>query len=421
MRDRSAFIRQTPERVRPLTFYAPLYKDGSIPVWKAKLGLAMLERLDPGGVPLHIRTIPPDEARAHPALSHLRDPNRLLGVMSFTEHQFDWPERICLDTIENACDAGAEARNYVRVDHVTRDRAGLWSVEAVDLRSGGAVEAKAKAFVNAAGAWIDEVARAGDLEVPRLNQGAKDCNVVVRLPPEFHGQGFETIMRDGHPFYVVPWDDLHFFGPVDAPAEPTEENARPREEEVDRLLAEMNHLLPSLRLARRDVLYAWAGVRPRTYDPRHTAGGMTTELHDFSRRGLANYYAFTGALIMTHRHAGRAITAAVAGRVAPSGRSQTVNHASRFLDTANEAPIRPHYPGVHPSDLRYDAAREDARTLQDVMFRRVRLGWTERMGADVVDEVAETVRGAFGWSAAEAARQANSYREYLSSEFSLRN
>jgi len=46
MRDRSAFVRDTPERVRPITFYFPLHRDASEPLWKVRAGFALLERLD---------------------------------------------------------------------------------------------------------------------------------------------------------------------------------------------------------------------------------------------------------------------------------------------------------------------------------------------------------------------------------------
>lgn len=412
MRDRSAFIRATPERVRPLTFFAPLYKDGSIPVWKAKLGLNLLERLDPHGVPLDIRHVPPEEVRRHPALAHLRDIDGLQGVLSFTEHQFDWPERICLDTMMHARQAGADMRNYVRVETVERTADGLWTVAASDLRTGRSLTVKARAFVNAAGAWIDDVARACRLPTPRLNQGAKGTNVAVRLPEAFRGLGFETIMRNGDPFYVIPWDDLHYFGPVDAAVEATPENFRTKDEEIARLLDEMNHLFPSLSLGRKDVLYTWSGVRPRSYDPRSPIGGMASALHDFSRSGLPGYITYSGGLIMTHRHAGRAIAEAVGRTVDPTGASRPAGYAAWPVPTGPD--------GALPmAALRHGAIAEDARTLADLMFRRVKLGWGERLGTEVASEVAAGVRDIMGWSVEEAHRQAEDYRAFVAREFNL--
>src|SRR5262249_52221096 len=64
MRDRSRFVRQTPQRVRPIPFHVPLYRDGSIPVWKVRLGFKALAAMDPGGVPLDVEILDAAAARA---------------------------------------------------------------------------------------------------------------------------------------------------------------------------------------------------------------------------------------------------------------------------------------------------------------------------------------------------------------------
>jgi glycerol-3-phosphate dehydrogenase len=106
MQDRSAFIRATRERVRPQIYHFPLYDDGSVPVWKVRTGFRLLELLDHGGVPLDTAVVAPAEARRDPMLCELRDLDRLIGVVRFTEYQFNWPERICVDSVLNARDGG---------------------------------------------------------------------------------------------------------------------------------------------------------------------------------------------------------------------------------------------------------------------------------------------------------------------------
>ena len=205
MRDRSRFVRDTPQRVRPIPFYVPLYRDGSIPVWKIKLGFKALRAMDAGGVSLDVQTMDAAEARRHPALRCLRDLDKLVAVICFTEYQFDWPERICLDAALNAGDLGAELRNYTMASSLARAPDDTWIIETQDLRAGAAGPVvRAKVVVNAAGAWIDELATRSGLGLPRLNQGLKGTNVVVKLPREFRGLAFETVMRSGDPFYVIP-------------------------------------------------------------------------------------------------------------------------------------------------------------------------------------------------------------------------
>lgn len=68
-------------------YHFPVYRNGLVPVWKARLGFKALELLDPGCVPLEMELL-------DPALRYLRNLDDLIGVVRFTEYQFDWPERV---------------------------------------------------------------------------------------------------------------------------------------------------------------------------------------------------------------------------------------------------------------------------------------------------------------------------------------
>ena len=59
-------------------------------------------------------------------------------------------------------------------------------------------------------------------------------------------------------------------------------------------------------------------------------------------------------------------------------------------------------------------------TLDDLMVRRVRIGWGERMGAEIAHDTAAAVRDVMGWSPAEAATQAEAYIARLQRDFQLR-
>ncbi len=420
MRDRSGFVRSTPERVRPITFFFPLYRDGSIPLWQVRLGFSLLEKLDPGGVPLELALLGPEEAGREPLLHQLRDPDKLVGVMRYTEYQFDWPERICVDTALNAQDNGAEIANYTQVTGLSRAANGIWSLSTLDRRTGAERSVEARAVVNAAGVWVDELAAASGLAAPRLNQGAKGTNVMVRLPALFRGLGFETMTRGGEPFYVIPWDDLHYFGPRNKPHDGSAAGFLASEDEIADLIDEMNYQFPALRLSRRDVIYSWAGVRPRTARTGHAAGGPAVMLHDLGRRGLPGYFVYTGGLLMTHRSAGRAIVEGVARHLPASGPTRAVpTRARRFPDDHNTPPVSESYRAVSLSDLRFACQREHVHTLEDLMFRRVRLGWTERMGADVAHEVAREVRDVMGWSPTRADEEARGYLAGLRQKYQL--
>ena len=417
MRDRSAFIRRVPERVRAVAFYLPIHRGGPVSMRQMLVGLRLMEGLDAGGVPLEIRRIDPGEARSHPVLRHLRDQDRLTGVIRFVEHQFIWPERICVDTVFNAQESGADVRNYSRVNRIERQSDGSWTIGADDHRHGASQSHRVRMIVNAAGAWVDQIAARSSLDVPRLNQGLKGANVVARLPEEFRGIGFENLTRSGDPFYVIPWGELHYFGPSNRPQDPTEDGYRVDEDEIRYLLQEINHLFPMLRLERPHVLYSWAGVRPRTYRPGHPGGASATFVHDLTRQGAPGYFVYTGGLLMTHRNAGREVTAAVGRRMRPSAPAKPLRDTARLFRPAgdNTGSVA----SLHEPPPGYACVNEKVFKLEDLLRRRISVGWGERLGCDVARDIAMEVRGEMGWSPAQAEAEAQEYQTFTRKWFGL--
>lgn len=420
MRDRSRFVRATPERVRPIRFHTPLYRNDGIPAWKARLGFRLLELLDPGGVPLDFELLSPEQALREPALRHLRDQRDLTGVVRFTEYQFDWPERICIDTLLHARDCGAEIRNYAEVTAIRPAGDGTWHLDVADRRQAQAAVStlSASCIVNATGAWVDGMAAQCGLSLPIVNQGLKGTNVAVRLPPEFRGMALETALPDGNPFYVIPWRDLHYFGPRDEPCDPLPENFRADEQTIGALLEDFGTAFPTVPLRREDVLYSWAGVRPRTAREGHADGCEAVLSHDMTKPGGPAFYVYTGGLLMTHRHAGASIAEAVARRVRPARPAQPVRHAARIARADGPAALLPAGgEGVSVEELRRAARDELALHLDDLLFRRVPIGWTDRLGLDVARQAAEAIADIMGWSPADIDWQVKRYGDFIEREF----
>ncbi|OYR07464.1 FAD-dependent oxidoreductase [Brucella grignonensis] len=421
MRDRSRFIRETPERVRPVAFHIPLYRKDGIAPWKIRLACRLLEAMDRDGVPLDDQLLTPAEIAAIPALHHLRDHTQLCGVLRFTEYQFDWPERICIDAIINAEKNGAVACNYTRVDKIARDQNDLWTVYTTDLRSGLPQQVTTRSIVNAAGAWVDGLHPVERSDIPRLNQGLKGSNLAVRLPPEFKNLAIETSLPDGNPFYLIPWGDIHYFGPSDEPHEPDAEGFRVDEKTMDKLLADFATVFPALPLTRQDVLYSWAGVRPRTARAGMPDGSEAVLLHDMSSKYAPRYFVYTGGIIMTHRNAGRDITRTIARYIQPSARPKPLCHAPQdycqeydlgWIDTGGEQ--------IAISQLLIHARDEKVMHLDDLLFRRTRLGWSSNMARDVVQSIAEQIADIMGWTKTDIEAEVKLYHTTITSNFGIK-
>ncbi|MBL8588586.1 MAG: FAD-dependent oxidoreductase, partial [Methylobacteriaceae bacterium] len=183
MQARSEFVKAFPERVGQMRLHFPIYAGGLYRGWHLDLAFRLLERLGPGDLPLDYRRLTPQEARALPLIGGLRDPDRLLGVAAFREYQFQWPERVAVDAIGRAEDAGARARNHTAARIAGRDGEG-WRIELTDMLSQTPpIIVKSRMNLVTAGAWIDEVARGGAPPPPREIIGPQGGPHLLPPPP----------------------------------------------------------------------------------------------------------------------------------------------------------------------------------------------------------------------------------------------
>ncbi len=415
MATRSQFVNTTPERAHNLTFSFPIYRGDPYKPWQVRLAFRMLEMLGPGDLPLGFKMLTPAEALKLPLLEWLREPERLLSAGRYHEYQFHWPERIAMDTVLDAERMGATARNYTTVTAMAREGDGRWRLDLADgLGEAGSAAIRARVVLNMAGIWIDRVNAMAGEGAGRKILGTKGIHLAVRLPPRCKDQGIMGLNREGEHLYCFPWRDLHYFGPTETVYEGEIDEIQPEDEEIDWLIEEVNHLLPSLGFRRQDVLFTWAGVRPLTYDPAEPMGVRRRQVHDMAREGMPGVLAMTAGPVMTHRSAGMELRDAVAKRIEPSGAAQEISYEPRrFPENQNSPPLLNHFTEVKLSDLRHAAEHEHCTDLIDILFRRVGAGWSETMAREAARKAAEEVAGPMGWDAERVDAEVAKYEAYL--------
>jgi glycerol-3-phosphate dehydrogenase len=413
MEARRQLVLTAPERARALKFHFPIWSDAMYRPWQVRLALQTLAAMAPGDVPLDHRVIAPDQARSIPLVGALRDWDRLQGIGAFREYQFEWPERLCIDAALDAERLGAEIRNYTEASRMSA-RADGWDVELRDVASGGTARVSCKLLLNMAGIWIDRVNNSSGSERPRKVLGTKGIHFMVQLPPDCADIGIVTFNRRNEPLYCIPWRGMHYFGPTETVYEGDLDDIRAEDDEIEDLLTEANHLLPSLKLKRADILFTWAGVRPLSYDPALPMGKRSRDVHDLAAIGMPNALAMTAGPIMTHRSAGTEMVEHVRKRFAPSRGKQQIDYsARRFPENQNSPPIVEDWPIAKLADLRHAALNEHGTNLVDILFRRVGVGWTRTMGSLAAERAAEIVGEALGWDDTRRRAEAASYRQHV--------
>ncbi len=407
MQGRAEFVHAAPERVKPVTFIVPLTKENAIPRWKAWLAFRLMAASDGGRVPLDLRLLSQREARAHPALQGMAGLDEIGGAMTFTEYQYQWPERVVVDAVMSARSIGMEALNHTKVTALTQE-GGLWKATLADDL--GSREVTSRAVVNCAGVWVDEMTALAGKPKLRRNTGEKGTNIVLRLPKALAGMGFETVTSSGSPFYLIPWGDLHYVGPWDSKSAGTPDGFCATEAEIYAILDQLGRLFPGLDLSRSDVLYSWAGVRPRSLAADGENTSPSVREHDLTEAGLPNFFTFTGGLLMTHRDAGRRLARAVGRRLPPSKPATSSTYSAPATQILSE---------VNQASIAYAVQREQAQNLSDILRRRLSVGWDSDLGLSKAHTAAQLAAPHLGWSSAETAAQLAAFIDETRREFGL--
>lgn len=369
MKARYEVVKSVPQRVNSINFILPIYSDDDFKPWQIDLGFSVLSRFTPDDVPLDYQRIGKSEALSNPLIASLSNKDKLIGAAKFTEYQFNWPERLCVDAVMDAKRLGAVTLNYT----VAKIKDASGGERTIELKGHGGKTAQVKAsrVMVMAGAWIDRVLSDVESTMPRKSTGTKGAHIVVKLPEACRGQGITKLNSQGEPFYCIPWSDYHYIGPTETLYEGNPDEVHADSDDVRFLLEETASLFPGLKITHEDIVSTWAGVRPLTFDENQPKGARNKVLHDLSRHGLSGVYALTAGPIMSHRDTGREVVTKLLQEIEPHGQKTSLEYASEFsLNYADNF-----YSEFSEESIKKAVKDEDARTIFDVIYRRLGIGW----------------------------------------------
>lgn len=271
LREREVLLRIAPHIVRPLRFVLP-HDEGLRPRWMLRLGLFLYDRL--GGN----RSLPGSHALDLSAPPHdaiLKD--RFVHGFAYSDCWVDDARLVVL----NALDARERgARVLTRTRCTALERAGDHWRATLRTRHGGET-VTARAVVNAAGPWVDDIAAlatAGRAEAHlRLVQGS---HIVIRR--KFAGpHAYIFQNRDGRIVFAIPYEnDFTLIGTTDRLFEGDRDAVAISDEERDYLCnAASEYFSEPVRPA--DVVSTYAGIRP-LYEDNAASNATVTRDYVFA-------------------------------------------------------------------------------------------------------------------------------------------
>jgi glycerol-3-phosphate dehydrogenase len=355
----------------------------------------------------------------------------LKGGYHYYDAQTD-DARLVLRVLREAVRRGGVALNYARASSLLRDSKGqVQGVVLTDGVSGRTAEVKARAVVNATGAWADGLrGHVGQKKRLRIIRGSHLCFDRARLPLD----SAITMLhpKDGRAVFAVPWEGVSLVGTTDVD-HPAELGSEPHisAEETEYLMNLARHAFPSLDLTRKDVVSTYAGVRgvidTGASDPSKESREHALWMED----GLLTV---TGGKLTTFRVMAREVLHALQDRLGKEPDTERILDDASELELPTTPEIGARLLGRHGieateilaapekdeaidgtpalwSELRHAARSEGVVRLEDLLLRRVRLGiLMPNGGVSVMDRVKEIAQKELGWDDSTWAREEAAYR-----------
>ena len=225
----------------------------------------------------------------------------LRGGVLYYDGQFD-DARLLINMAQTAAEQGAVLLNYAPVGAVTSTTGGtIDGVVARDLEADRELRVSARVVINATGPFADDVRQMADTRVTPLIAPSQGIHLVFDrsfLPGDCAVMVPHT--ADGRVMFAIPWHGHTLVGTTDTPVPHADLEPQPLEAEIDFVLETAAQYLDRAP-ARRDVLSAFAGIRPlvRSGDSRITAALSRDHTIHVDPSGLMT---ITGGKWTTYRH-----------------------------------------------------------------------------------------------------------------------
>jgi glycerol-3-phosphate dehydrogenase len=400
-----------PHIISPIRFVLPHHR-GMRPAWLLRLGLFLYDHIGGRRRLPATRTL---DLRHDPAGAPLKP-----GFRRAFEYSDCWVDdaRLVVLNARDAAMRGASIRTRTRVESARRDGDG-WQIVLRDETGGATETVSAKLLVNAAGPWVDAVLDGvvgqNDVRNVRLVQGS---HIVVHQLFT-HDRSYIFQNSDGRIVFAIPYEtDFTLIGTTDRDYDGDPAGATITDTEIDYLCAAASEYFTK-PVRRDDIVWTYSGVRPLYDDGASKAQEATRDyvLKLDRPDGAAPLLNIFGGKITTYRRLAESVVGRIeeqlgargpawtgtdslpGGDFPVDGRAKLASDiaarypfleaatAQRFArqygtdgyallgDAAAITDLGRHFgTDLYEREVRWQIEREWARTDEDILWRRTKLG-----------------------------------------------
>lgn len=399
LRERAAMKRNAPHLVRLQPFIIPCYTWFAVVKYLAGLKLYDLLAGKNSFGPSRYRQTSEVTARI-PGIRR----QGLRGGVSYFDGQFD-DARFAINLAQSAAEHSATVVNYFRATGLIKKNGMVSGVRAEDLETGKVYSLHSRIVINATGVFVDDILGMDEPGRPAMVRPSQGIHLVF-------DQKFLSVAEammiprtsDGRVLFAIPWNGRLLAGTTDTPLDTGTLEPVPQEQEI-RFVIETLAAYLQVAPKRSDILSIFVGLRPLAAPSKTT--GTTKEISRDHKLivGRSGMITITGGKWTTYRKMAedavdramrtgkfhftpcRTKNLALHGSGAsPTAREfqESLPHLAMYgsdagevlhLSRTNPAWGEPLVPG-HPftgAEVIWAVRREMARSVEDVLARRVRL------------------------------------------------
>lgn len=414
--ERETLLRMAPHIIWPMRFVLPVHK-AMRPAWMLRIGLFLYDHLAKRAVLPATRTLNLRKTLQGAPL----DPALKTGF-EYSDCWVDDARLVALNAVDAAA-RGADIRTRTRCTRLERGT-DHWTAH-IEAHDGTHETLDARVVINAAGPWVDDVL---GLFGRKSNRGnirlVKGSHIVTRrLFEGDHAYIFQS--ADGRVIFAIPYEDeFTLIGTTD---EEIPAMTRPIEiapHETDYLCGAVSRYFAT-PVTPDDIVWSYAGVRP-LFDDKSESASVVTRDYVFDlddEAGMAPILSIFGGKLTTYRKLAEHALEKVAPHLPGMGKSWTATShlpggafgletlPTRAADLARAYPWLPapvarrwlrsygtsipmiigaardtealgqHFgAGLYAAEVDYLRTHEFARSADDILWRRTKLGL--RLSAD---------------------------------------
>lgn len=437
--ERETLLRIAPHLVRPLAITIPIYEQSRRGRTTIRAGMIAYDLLSWGkSLPRHRMQSAQATLKQLPGLNA----KGLVGSAVYYDAQVEFAERLVVENVLAAVEAGATVRTYTRVIELLSEEG---RVAGVRVEGDFTDTVTADVVINAAGPWVDELLATDGGKNQRLIGGTKGSHIVVAPyagAPE--AAVYLEAASDGRPIFVIPWNENYLIGTTDVRFDDDPDRVCSELWEVDYLLAETNRAFPHGGLTRERVLYTYSGVRPLPFTTNEAEQKITRRHFLREHPRFKNLISVVGGKLTTYRslaeecvdriigehgstrsRTGKGFTRSRTDEIPlpggvdfaeyppnPTERLQRIygSRAKKVVEVAQ----RLSEPNTFSAEIVFAFEHEFAKTLSDCFLRRTMIGLNADRGLGDLQAAADVGKRLLGWTEERAVREVENYKKEIS-------